>query len=293
MRTTILDIQKMKTNGQRIPMITAYDATGAKLVEAAGVPMILVGDSLGMVIQGHETTIPVTLDEMIYHTRAVVHSTKKALVVIDLPFMTYKISLEQALISASRAIQESGAGAVKLEGGVRIAPAIARIVESGIPVMAHIGLTPQSFHQIGGWRAQGRDLETARRLIDDALALEAAGAFAIVLETIPASLARAITTRLHVPTIGIGAGVACDGQVQVFHDLLGLDEDFIPRHAKQFAKLGASVREAVGAYISDVKSGAFPTAAQSFDIEDDAMLALFANVLASDVGSDDGSYRAD
>ena len=212
MRTTIRQIQKLKDSGQRIPMLTAYDATSARLVEEAGIPIILVGDSLGMTIQGHETTVPVTLDEMIYHTRAVVRGTSKALVVFDLPFMTYTISAEQALTNAARGIQEGGAGAVKMEGGIRMAPTVARVVESGIPVMAHIGLTPQSVYQLGGWRIQGRDVESAQRLIDDALALQDAGAFAIVLETIPTPVAKEITSRLRIPTIGIGAGLECDGQ---------------------------------------------------------------------------------
>jgi 3-methyl-2-oxobutanoate hydroxymethyltransferase len=274
MRTTIIDIQKFKTMGQRFPMVTAYDASGARLVEAAGVPIILVGDSLGMVFQGHPTTLPVTLDEMIYHTRAVVRGTQNALIVLDLPFMTYTVSVEQALTNAARAMQEGGAGAIKLEGGVHIAPTVARIVACGIPVMGHIGLTPQSYHQLGGWRAQGRTTESARRLLDDALALEAAGAFAIVLETIPAALAKVITARLHIPTIGIGAGPHCDGQVQVFHDLLGLIEDFLPKHAKRFALLGAAIREAVAAYGAEVRAGSFPAAEHSIEVDETTLDGL-------------------
>ncbi len=277
MRTTILDIQKMKPAGQRIPMITAYDATSARLLEAVGIPMLLVGDSLGMVVQGYETTLPVTLDEMIYHTRAVVRGTRKALIVLDLPFMTYTISPEQALTSAARAMQEGGAGAVKLEGGAPIAPTLARIVTCGIPVMAHIGLTPQSVHQLGGWRVQGKDAEAARRLLDDALALEQAGAFAIVLETIPAPLAREITARLRIPTIGIGAGPDCDGQVQVFHDLFGLYEEFVPKHTRRYAALADEIRRAAAAYAGDVQSGAFPTEAQSFGMDSAALAALYGN----------------
>jgi len=282
MRTTILDIQKLKAAGERLPMVTAYDATSARLLEMAGIPLILVGDSLGMVVQGHETTIPVTLDEMIYHSRSVVRGTQKALVILDLPFMTYKISPEQALQSAGRALQEGGAGGVKLEGGTEIAPTVARLVQAGIPVMAHIGLTPQSYHQFGGWRAQGKTAESARKLIDDALALEAAGAFSIVLETIPASLAQAITERLHIPTIGIGAGPHCDGQVQVFHDLLGLIDDFVPRHAKQYARLGQTIREAVSTYINEVKTGAFPTAAHSIENRSPSALAGVYGSVASE-----------
>ena len=277
MRTTILDIQKMKSNGQKIPMLTAYDATSAKLVEAAGVPMILVGDSLGMVVQGYETTIPVTLDDMIYHTRAVIRGTKKVLVVFDLPFMTYTVSPEQALISAGRAIQEGGAGAVKMEGGAHMAATISRVVHAGIPVMAHIGLTPQSVHQLGGWRVQGRDEEAAHRLIDDALALEQAGAFAIVLETIPAPLAADISKRLHIPTIGIGAGPGCDGQVQVFHDILGLFEEFLPKHAKRYANLADQIRGAVGNYVSEVREGLFPTEAHSISMDEKILAKLYNN----------------
>jgi len=277
MRTTILTIQKMKDNHERIPMLTAYDASGARLVEAAGIPMILVGDSLGMTVQGHETTIPVTLEDMIYHTRAVVRATTKALIILDLPFMTYTISPEQALTNAARAMQQGGAGAVKMEGGAHIAPTLSRIVADGIPVMAHIGLTPQSFYQLSGWRIQGRNADSAHRLIDDALALEQAGAFAIVLETIPAPLAKDISTRLHIPTIGIGAGPDCDGQVQVFHDILGFDEDFLPRHAKRYANLSQVIKEAVSAYSHEVQDGTFPTEANSFGLDEATLTALYGH----------------
>lgn len=274
MRKTILDIQKFKDSGRRLPMLTAYDAATARIVESAGIPMILVGDSLGMVIQGHETTIPVTLDEMIYHTRAVVRGTRQALIVADMPFMTYPISPEQALINAAKLVQEGGAGAVKVEGGAAIAPTVARLVGVGIPVMAHIGLTPQSIHQLGGWRVQGRAVEAARRLLDSALALEEAGAFAIVLEAIPAPLAAFITKRLHIPTIGIGAGAGCDGQVQVFHDLVGLIEDFLPKHAKRYLNLAHSIRESIGHYADDVAKGAFPTEAHAFSMDESILSQL-------------------
>jgi 3-methyl-2-oxobutanoate hydroxymethyltransferase len=275
MRTTILAIQKMKDSGQPIPVLTAYDATAGRLVEAAGVPLILVGDSLGMTVQGNETTIPVTLDEMIYHTRMVVRGTSKALIVLDLPFMTYNISPEQALTSAGRAMQEGGAGAVKMEGGARMAPIVERVVGSGIPVMAHIGLTPQSVFQLGGWKIQGRTAESAQRLIDDAIALEQAGAFAIVLETIPAALAKVITERLHIPTIGIGAGPACDGQVQVFHDVLGLYEEHVPKHAKQYTHLGEIIRAAVGDYVREVGAREFPTTEQSIGMDQSVIAELY------------------
>uniref|UniRef100_UPI00257E9685 3-methyl-2-oxobutanoate hydroxymethyltransferase n=1 Tax=Chloroflexus sp. TaxID=1904827 RepID=UPI00257E9685 len=219
MRTTIRDIQQMRDRGERIPMVTAYDYTSAQIADRAGIPLILVGDSLGMVVLGYNSTVPVTLDDMIHHTRAVVRGTQKALVIGDLPFLTYT-SPEQAIQSAGRMLQEAGAQAVKLEGGVQIAPTIARLVQAGIPVMGHIGFTPQAVNQIG-LRVQGRRAAEARRLLADALAVQEAGAFAIVLELVPAELAQAITERLRIPTIGIGAGAGCSGQVQVWHDMLG------------------------------------------------------------------------
>jgi 3-methyl-2-oxobutanoate hydroxymethyltransferase len=266
MRTTITHMQKLKDAGEPFPVITAYDATGARLVEAAGVQFILVGDSLGMVVQGNETTIPVTLDEMIYHARMVVRGTKKALIIVDMPFLSYHLSPEQALANAGRLMQEGSAGAVKLEGGADMANTVARITASGIPVMAHIGLTPQHYHQFGGWKVQGRGSNAAKRLIDDALALEAAGAFSIVLETIPAPLAAEITAQLHIPTIGIGAGIGTSGQVQVFHDVLGMLER-TPKHAKRYANLSQTITGAVAQYVDEVKRGKFPTEAQSFDVE--------------------------
>jgi 3-methyl-2-oxobutanoate hydroxymethyltransferase len=272
MRTTILDIRKLKTAGHRIPMVTAYDATMARLVEMADIPLILVGDSLGMVVQGHPTTLPVTLDEMIYHAKMVVRGTQKALIVGDMPFMTYKVSTEQALTNAARMMQEGGVGAIKIEGGAEVAPLVARLTAAGIPVMAHIGLTPQSVHQLGGWRAQGRDVEAARRLLDDGVALEQAGAFSIVLETIPALLAKEITARLSIPTLGIGAGVHCDGQVQVLYDLLGLLDDMKPKHAKQYVNLAQHVRDALGEYVNEVRNSTFPTESQSIKM-DEAVLA--------------------
>ncbi|MBX3065103.1 MAG: 3-methyl-2-oxobutanoate hydroxymethyltransferase [Anaerolineae bacterium] len=273
MRTTILDIRKMKRNHQRIAMVTAYDAISARLVEQAGIPMILVGDSLGMVVQGNDTTVQVTLADMIYHTRLVMRGTQKALVVADLPFMTYKISPEQALTNAARLMQEGGdPGAVKMEGGAAIAPTVARVTAAGIPVMAHIGLTPQSVHQLGGWRAQGKDVDSAKTLLEDALALEQAGAFAIVLETIPQQVAKLISERLSIPTIGIGAGVDCDGQVQVLPDLLGLLDDIKPKHSKQYVNLADLIRGALSDYVREVEAGEFPTAAQSINA-DERMLA--------------------
>lgn len=275
MRTTILDLQKMKKNGQRIPMVTAYDATGAHWVEAAGIPAILVGDSLGMVIQGHDTTLPVTLDEMIYHTKMVVRGTSKAMILADLPFLTYQANVEQAIMSAGRLMKEGGAGAVKLEGGAHMVETVRQLVQIGIPVMAHIGLTPQSVYAFGGFKVQGRDEKSATRILDDALALEQAGAFALLLETMPASLAAKITAQVHIPTIGIGAGPGCDGQIQVFHDLLGLIEGFTPRHARHYANLGESIESAIQAYMADVQAGEFPDAEHSFGMEQATVNGLY------------------
>jgi 3-methyl-2-oxobutanoate hydroxymethyltransferase len=233
-----------------------------------------VGDSLGMVVQGHQTTLPVTLEQMIYHTQMVVRGTQHALIVADMPFATYQISAEQAFANAARLLQEGGAGAVKMEGGESLAPTVARLTENGIPVMAHIGLTPQHVHQIGGWRVQGRALSAARALVAAAKAHESSGAFAIVLEGIPAALAAHITARLSIPTIGIGAGAGCDGQVQVLHDLLGLIEDFTPKHARRYAELGVAIREAVARYIADVETGAFPSEAHSFSMDERILAEL-------------------
>ena len=274
MRLTIRDIQKMKDQGEPIAMLTAYDATSARISEAAGVPMLLVGDTLGMVMQGHNSTIPVTLDHIIYHAEIVNRVTQRPLVVGDMPFMTYNISPEQALANAGRLMQESGVSAVKLEGGGHIAPTIKRIVQAGIPVMAHIGLTPQSVNELGGFRVQGKEVETAQRLIRDAEAVQEAGAFAVVLELLTAPLAQMITERLHIPTIGIGAGPHCDGQVQVFHDILALFDEFVPRHTKRYARIGDLMREAVADYVNEVQERTFPTQANSFEMKEDVLTAL-------------------
>jgi len=258
MRTTINQIKEMKPRGEKIVMLTAYDYSTARLVDEAGIPLILVGDSLGMVVLGYESTIPVTMDEMLHHTKAVVRGTKQAMVIGDMPFMTYHVSVEDALRNAARFIQEAGAQAVKLEGGVTVAEKVKRIVDCGIPVMGHIGLTPQSIHQFGGFKMQGKTPEAAANLLEDAKALEQAGVFAIVLETIPANLARLITDKVSVPTIGIGAGLECDGQVQVINDILGSFADFVPKHAKQYVKLTDIISKAVTQYRDEVKSGSFP-----------------------------------
>jgi 3-methyl-2-oxobutanoate hydroxymethyltransferase len=274
MRVTIGELKEMKQKGEKIPMLTAYDYATAKLMDEVGVPLLLVGDSLGMVILGYESTIPVTMEEMLHHTKAVVRGTKRALVVGDMPFMTYHTSISDALRNAGRFIQEGGAQAVKLEGGEPMAEVVHRVVECGIPVMGHIGLTPQSIHQLGGFKVQGKTQEAAIRLLKDAQALEKAGAFAIVLESIPAPLARIITQKVGVPTIGIGAGPWCDGQVQVVSDLLGLFTDFVPKHAKQYARLFETIKSAVVDYLAEVQAGTFPTKKESYTMDESLLAEL-------------------
>jgi len=274
MRITINQIKEMKQKGEKITMLTAYDYATAKIVDEAGIPLILVGDSLGMVVLGYESTIPVTMEEMLHHTRAVVRGTKQAMIIGDMPFMTYHVSVEDALYNAGRFIQEGGAQAVKLEGGVTVAEKVRRIVECGIPVMGHIGLTPQSIYQLGGYKVRGKTQETAAGLVEDAKALEEAGAFAIVLETVPAQLATLITRSISIPTIGIGAGIGCDGQVQVINDILGSFTDFVPKHAKQYAKLTDIIRNAVTEYHNEVKAGSFPTDKQSFSMDESVLAEL-------------------
>lgn len=276
MRKTILDIQKLKDRGERIPVVTAYDYTSAQIADRAGIPMLLVGDTLGMVVLGYSSTVPVTLDEMLHHIRAVVRGSQEALVIGDMPFLTYT-SEEQAIHSAGRIMREAGAQAVKLEGGVAVAPTVARLVGLGIPVVGHIGFTPQSVNQIGT-RVQGKKADQAARLIEDALALEAAGAFAVVLELVPSQLAREITARLRVPTIGIGAGVECAGQVQVWHDLLGLYTDFKPRHTRRYATLSETIGEALSGYAVDVRAGTFPTAEHGSTMDEAALRAAISSV---------------
>ena len=259
----------MKTERRRIAMVTAYDYPAARLADRAGVPILLVGDSLGMVVHGHDSTLPVTLDDMVRHASAVVRGSERALVVGDLPFLTYA-SVGDAVNSARRLMQEAGVQAVKLEGGAPVVDSVRRLNELGVPVMGHLGFTPQSQHTIGV-RVQARAAADARRLLDDALALQAAGAFAVVLELVPAPLAEAVTARLDIPTIGIGAGAGCDGQVQVWHDLLGLGEGKPPRHAKVFAEIGQAIEAALKAYVAEVEGGVFPTAAQSSTMEPEAL----------------------
>ncbi|MCY3543506.1 MAG: 3-methyl-2-oxobutanoate hydroxymethyltransferase [Chloroflexi bacterium] len=266
MRTTIREIAAMKRRGERISMITAYDYTSARIVEAAGVDIILVGDSLGQVVLGYDSTVPVTMDDMLHHIKTVVRGTSKVHIVGDLPFMSYQASEVEAIRNAGKLLKEGGAQSVKLEGGRQVADTMHRIVQAGIPVMAHIGLTPQAVNQLGGYRIQGKTTRAAIELIEDAKAVEDAGAFAIVLEGVPSQLAGMITARLTIPTIGIGAGVHCDGQVQVFHDMMGLYTDFTPKHARKYAHLAELMRDAVAEYIRDVRAQSFPSEDESFTL---------------------------
>ena len=255
---TTTALRAMKAARRPIVMITAYDTPSARIVDEAGIDVILVGDSLGMTVLGFDSTLPVTLDDMVRHSAAVTRGATRALVVADMPFMSYQVSAADALRSAGRLVAEGGAAAVKVEGGAHIAPTVERLVKAGIPVMGHVGLTPQSVHQLGGYRVQAKDAEAAVALVDDCLALQEAGAFAIVLECIPAELAALVSAELAVPTIGIGAGDGCDGQVQVFHDILGLGGEFLPRHARRYIDAGPLLCEAVSAYADDVRARSFP-----------------------------------
>jgi 3-methyl-2-oxobutanoate hydroxymethyltransferase len=273
-RITTADIREMKKRGEKIVMMTAYDYPTARLVDEAGVEMILVGDTLGMVVLGYDSTLPVMMDDMVHHTKAAVRGASHAMVVGDMPFMSYQTGWQDAMKNAARFMQETGCGAVKLEGGVRSAEIVQKLVEAGIPVMGHIGLTPQSVNQVGGWKVQGKTPAAAVQLMHDAQALEQAGAFAIVLELVPGPLAALLTERLSVPTIGIGAGVGCDGQVQVFHDLLGLYDKFVPKHAGRYASIGEEIRDAVARYAADVRSSKFPTAKHTFKMDPAALAEL-------------------
>lgn len=263
-RVTIHDLAVMRARGERITMVTAYDANAAGLLDERGIPVMLVGDSLGMVMLGHPTTLPVTLDDMIHHASAVVRARPRSLVVVDLPFGSFQQGPDQALASAVRVVKESGADAVKIEGGARVIESVRAIVAAGIPVMGHLGLTPQSVAQFGGFRVQGRDASTADRIVEDAVALGEAGAFATVLECIPASLAARVTKASPVPTIGIGAGDAVDGQVLVWHDLLGLGDGRSPRFVRAYADLRSVIGAAIDAFQDDVRSGAFPSTEESY-----------------------------
>jgi 3-methyl-2-oxobutanoate hydroxymethyltransferase len=297
-RVTPDQIRQMKARGERIPMLTAYDYPTAHILDEAGVPLLLVGDTLGMIILGYDSTLPVTVDDIIHHTRAVVRGTKRALVVADMPFGSFQVSPEETMREAVRIMKESGAQAVKLEGGVRVADSVRRLTEAGIPVMGHVGLTPQSVNIFGGFKVQGKTEAAARQLLADVAALESAGVFAIVLELVPAELAKLITERTSVPTIGIGAGPHCDGEVQVLHDILGLFPDFTPRHTKRFGEIGAAIQAAVTKYLDEVRTRAFPAERQSAPIEPSVIAALRGESTggsgdqSSDQSSDQSAGRA-
>lgn len=265
-RVTTFDLREKKRKGEKSTMLTAYDYSQAKIVDEAGVDMILVGDSLGMVVLGYENTLSVTLEEMIHHGKAVVRGSKSAMVVMDLPFMTYQVNRDDALRNAGRVIQETGAQAIKLEGGIEVVEAVRGMVEAGIPVMGHLGLTPQSVGQLGGYKVQGKDKEAAKKMFEDAKALEEAGAFAIVLECVPWQLAEFITAQLSIPIIGIGAGKQCDGQVLVFHDVLGLFDEFRPKFVKQYSNLREEMVKGISDYVDEVKKGDFPGEEHIFNL---------------------------
>jgi 3-methyl-2-oxobutanoate hydroxymethyltransferase len=289
-KVTIHTLKKLKVAQQKICMVTAYDATFARIFDEAGADVLLVGDSLGMVIQGQDSTLPVTMDQMVYHSTCVTRGAKRALVVGDLPFMSYQNSIEDAVRNAGRLITEGGVGSVKLEGGVEFAEVISRIVRASIPVMGHIGLTPQSVHKMGGYIVQGRDEETAKKLLEDAVALEEAGCFALVLEGVPLELAKSITSRISIPTIGIGAGKHCDGQVLVSYDLLGLNPDFKPKFVKRYANMHQSVSESVSAFFSEVRASSFPDDEHSFKSTTMRLVASNPDVQASEREEKSGVY---
>ena len=263
-KVTIQDFLRKKTEGKKITMLTAYDYPFAKIIDEAGIDGIIVGDSVGMVVQGLENTLPVTMDEMVYHTKIVSRAVNNALVIGDLPFMSYQASIEQAVRNAGRFLKEAGASAVKVEGGAEVAEHIRAMAKSDIPVMAHIGLTPHSIHRMGGYKVQGKTEESAKRLLEEAHVVENAGAFSLLLEAIPIGLAKKITEELSIPTIGIGAGPHCDGQVLVLHDVIGLFERFLPKFAKRYAYLWNEALEAIAAYKDEVEKGIFPSEEQSF-----------------------------
>lgn len=275
MKKTILDFKKAKENNERISMLTAYDYSSAKLIDEAGIDAILIGDSLGMVSLGYEDTLSVTMEDMIHHTKAVARATKNALVVADLPFMSYQTSVYDAVYNAGRLIKEGRAHAVKLEGGIEMCDRIEAIVKSSIPVMAHIGLTPQSVNALGGFKVQGKDEKAAKALIEAAKAVEKAGAFAVVLECVPAKLAEIVTKELNIPTIGIGAGAQCDGQVLVYQDMIGMFSGFTPKFVKKYANIGDTMKEAFEEYNKEVKNGSFPSQEHTFKISEDVIEKLY------------------
>ena len=275
MKNTTATFTAAKTKGEKLSMLTAYDYSTAKLEDEAGINGILVGDSLGNVVLGYEDTVSVTMEDMIHHGAAVARGAKNALVVVDMPFMSYEVSVEEAVRNAGRLMKEGRAGAVKLEGGVRVADQIRAIVKAGIPVMGHIGLTPQSINVFGGFKVQGKSEEAARALLADAKAVEEAGAFALVIEAVPAALAKMITDAVSIPTIGIGAGAGCDGQILVYQDMLGMFSDFTPKFVKRYANVGEVMREAFANYAAEVASGAFPTEEHTYKMKDEVLEKLY------------------
>ncbi|KXL52713.1 3-methyl-2-oxobutanoate hydroxymethyltransferase [Anaerotignum neopropionicum] len=275
MKNTVLTFQEAKTKGKKITMLTAYDYSIGKIIDESGINGILIGDSLGMVIKGEEDTLAVTVEEIIYHTKAVKKGAKNALIVSDMPFLSYHTSTQDAIYNAGRMVKEGGAHAVKLEGGANVLPQVRAIVAAQIPVMGHLGLTPQSVNAFGGFKVQGKSEETAKQLIADAVALEEAGAFAIVLEGIPAKVAALITKAVAIPTIGIGAGKECDGQILVYQDMLGMFDDFVPKFVKQYANLGKTMKEAIGMYIEEVEEGQFPEEKHTFKIDEGQLKKLY------------------
>lgn len=274
-KNTVSYFQKAKDEGKKISMLTAYDYSTAHLMDEAGVDSLLVGDSLGMVMLGYENTLQVTMEDMLHHTKAVVRGAKRALVIADMPFLSYHVSVEESVRNAGRFIQEAGATAVKLEGGYNVLPQIKAILAAQIPVVGHLGLTPQSVNVMGGFRVQGKSEEQARKLIEEALVLQEAGVFAIVLECVPAPLAKLVTEKLHIPTIGIGAGPDCDGQVLVFQDMVGMYENLKPKFVKTYAEVGTAIKEAVSRYDQEVKSGQFPEEKHTFKMEDGLIDKLY------------------
>lgn len=275
MKNTAATFAAVKAKGEKLSMLTAYDYSTAKLEDESGINGILVGDSLGNVVLGYEDTVSVTMEDMIHHGAAVARGAKNALVVVDMPFMSYEVTVEEAVRNAGRLMKEGRAGAVKLEGGVRVAEQIRAIVKAGIPVMGHIGLTPQSINVFGGFKVQGKSEEAARALLADAKAVEEAGAFAVVIEAVPAALAQMITDAVSIPTIGIGAGAGCDGQILVYQDMLGMFSDFTPKFVKRYANVGEVMREAFANYAAEVASGAFPTEEHTYKIKDDVLEKLY------------------
>ena len=275
MKNTAATFAAAKAKGEKLSMLTAYDYSTAKLEDESGINGILVGDSLGNVVLGYEDTVSVTMEDMIHHGAAVARGAKNALVVVDMPFMSYEVTVEEAVHNAGRLMKEGRAGAVKLEGGVRVAEQIRAIVKAGIPVMGHIGLTPQSINVFGGFKVQGKSEEAARALLADAKAVEEAGAFAVVIEAVPAALAQMITDAVSIPTIGIGAGAGCDGQILVYQDMLGMFSDFTPKFVKRYANVGEVMREAFANYAAEVASGPFPTEEHTYKIKDDVLEKLY------------------